>query len=138
MPRCSALILTLLVCLAGTASAGEALVVVPSEVKLADAYSRRQLLVSLDGKDVTSQGRFESSNAAVVEADAGYVVPKSAGAATITILLGDRSHNVGVTIEQFEEDRPVDFAADVMPLLSRHGCNAGGCHGKASGQNGFK
>jgi hypothetical protein len=25
-----------------------------------------------------------------------------------------------------------------MPLLSRYGCNTGGCHGKASGQNGFK
>jgi len=32
----------------------------------------------------------------------------------------------------------VDFGQDVVPLLSRYGCNAGGCHGKASGQNGFK
>src|SRR5579872_4918388 len=32
----------------------------------------------------------------------------------------------------------VDFASQVEPLLSRFGCNAGGCHGKASGQNGFK
>ena len=38
-------------------------------------------------------------------------------------------------------DQPVDkvdFANDIEPLLSRFGCNAGGCHGKASGQNGFK
>lgn len=34
--------------------------------------------------------------------------------------------------------RAVDFGSDVVPLLSRYGCNAGGCHGKASGQNGFK
>src|SRR6187402_1899737 len=33
---------------------------------------------------------------------------------------------------------PVDFRNDIEPLLSRYGCNAGGCHGKASGQNGFK
>src|SRR5262245_63415348 len=32
----------------------------------------------------------------------------------------------------------VDFVNDIEPLLSRFGCNAGGCHGKASGQNGFK
>jgi hypothetical protein len=32
----------------------------------------------------------------------------------------------------------VDFATHVEPLLTRFGCNAGGCHGKASGQNGFK
>ena len=32
----------------------------------------------------------------------------------------------------------VDFGTQVQPLLTRFGCNAGGCHGKASGQNGFK
>src|SRR5262245_56370711 len=35
-------------------------------------------------------------------------------------------------------DDKVDFATQVEPLLSRFGCNAGGCHGKARGQNGFK
>ncbi len=33
---------------------------------------------------------------------------------------------------------PVDFGNEIVPLLSRYGCNSGGCHGKASGQNGFK
>lgn len=32
----------------------------------------------------------------------------------------------------------VDFGNEIEPLLSRFGCNSGGCHGKASGQNGFK
>ena len=35
-------------------------------------------------------------------------------------------------------DRPVSFRNDVLPILSKLGCNAGGCHGKASGQGGFK
>lgn len=43
----------------------------------------------------------------------------------------------GLPVEGAER-LPADFANDVMPLLSRYGCNAGGCHGKASGQNGFK
>ncbi|MDX1948738.1 MAG: DUF1549 and DUF1553 domain-containing protein [Pirellulaceae bacterium] len=34
--------------------------------------------------------------------------------------------------------RQVDFRNEIEPILSRHGCNSGGCHGKASGQNGFK
>ncbi len=34
-------------------------------------------------------------------------------------------------------DRPVTFERDVQPLLTRSGCNAGACHGKARGQNGF-
>jgi hypothetical protein len=30
------------------------------------------------------------------------------------------------------------FTNDILPILTRHGCNAGSCHGKAIGQNGFK
>ncbi len=35
-------------------------------------------------------------------------------------------------------ERPLHFENDVIPILSRYGCNASGCHGKAEGQNGFK
>ena len=30
------------------------------------------------------------------------------------------------------------FERDVQPILTRYGCNAGACHGKARGQNGFQ
>src|SRR4051812_24413185 len=33
--------------------------------------------------------------------------------------------------------RPVTFERDIEPILARFGCNAGACHGKARGQNGF-
>ena len=33
--------------------------------------------------------------------------------------------------------RPVTFERDIVPILTRHGCNSGPCHGKARGQNGF-
>jgi hypothetical protein len=33
---------------------------------------------------------------------------------------------------------PVSFTDDVVPILTKFGCNTGGCHGKAEGQNGFK
>ena len=33
---------------------------------------------------------------------------------------------------------PPSFLNDVMPLFTRHGCNQGACHGKGSGQNGFR
>ena len=37
-----------------------------------------------------------------------------------------------------EARRPLNFANDIVPILTKGGCNGGGCHGKASGQNGFK
>lgn len=36
-------------------------------------------------------------------------------------------------------DEPVSFVNDVIPVLTKHGCNAGACHAKAgNGQNGFQ
>ena len=32
----------------------------------------------------------------------------------------------------------VRFGTDVVPILTKLGCNGGGCHGKATGQNGFR
>lgn len=32
----------------------------------------------------------------------------------------------------------LNFEYDIVPILSRFGCNTSGCHGKAEGQNGFK
>lgn len=36
------------------------------------------------------------------------------------------------------EESAIAFTTDIRPLLTRYGCNSGGCHGKATGQNGFK
>ena len=33
--------------------------------------------------------------------------------------------------------RAWDFGEDVVPLLTRYGCNTGGCHGRAAGQADF-
>lgn len=36
------------------------------------------------------------------------------------------------------EPASIDFERDIQPVLTRHGCNAGACHGKQRGQNGFQ
>ena len=41
-------------------------------------------------------------------------------------------------VENGTQLAPVTFEHDIQPILTRAGCNAGACHGKASGQNGFK
>ncbi|QDU94615.1 DUF1549 domain-containing protein [Lignipirellula cremea] len=42
-----------------------------------------------------------------------------------------------LTVNVQAEERPVSFELDVLPIFSARGCNAGACHGKARGQNGF-
>ena len=48
-----------------------------------------------------------------------------------------------VSLEQGQQfnseiEPQVSFVRDVMPVLSKVGCNAGTCHGAAKGKNGFK
>jgi Protein of unknown function (DUF1553)/Protein of unknown function (DUF1549) len=37
-----------------------------------------------------------------------------------------------------DREEPVSFVREVLPLLTRQGCNAGACHGTPSGKNGFR
>src|SRR5688572_9707001 len=36
-----------------------------------------------------------------------------------------------------EPQRPVDFDTEIIPVLTKAGCNAGACHGAAAGRGGF-
>lgn len=111
----------------------------PQTVEFRDAFARRQLLVSRDGRDVTRASKYVSRSPQVVSVDAGgYLVPMANGQAEIEVHVADKSIVVPVTVSGLDQVRPVDFANEIEPLMSRFGCNAGGCHGKQSGQNGFK
>lgn len=111
----------------------------PAVVEFRDAFARRQLLVSVEGRDATRQASYLSRKTDVVTVDAaGYLVPHANGSAEVEVKLNGLATVVPVQISGFENLRAVDFTTEVEPLLSRFGCNSGGCHGKASGQNGFK
>lgn len=123
---------------ASTAAAGE-LTCSKTSLEFSDAYAGWQLLVSDGARDVTHDVQFASSDAAVARVDAGgYVMPIGNGAAQIRIQRDGDRLEIPVRVSGFGSGRPVDFRREIVPLLSRLGCNAGGCHGKAGGQNGFK
>jgi len=89
--------------------------------------------------DLTADATFRSSDPQVATVDAsGWIQPVSNGQATITAQAGTRTVVVAVTVQM--PDQPVDpsFRNDVMPVLSKTGCNAGACHGYSLGKNGFK
>ena len=68
-----------------------------------------------------------------------------ANAAAVFVLLvagmmtGPASAAGDASVDANGNDGPsVQFLYDVVPLLTRLQCNSGGCHGKATGQNGFR
>src|SRR6516225_8036283 len=109
------------------------------KVEFHDAFEGKQLLVSDAGRDVTREVTYRSADPKIAAVDAhGYVTPAGNGTTTLRISLGAEKLEVPVVVGGFTEGRAVDFRTEVAPLLSKLGCNAGGCHGKAAGQNGFK
>ena len=115
------------------------LTVVPREVAFRDAYDGRQLLVSQGPRDVSRAAQYVSSDPAVVRVDErGYLRPAGDGHASVRVSHDKAEVTVAVRVTGFATTRAIDFKTEIEPMLSRMGCNAGGCHGKASGQNGFK
>ena len=111
----------------------------PSEINLAPDDLGLQLLLSRDDApdDLTSMAHWSVEPEGVVSvSERGYVRPLAAGEATIQIRHGDDQAEVSVKVAA-RSDRVWDFAADLVPIFTRYGCNTGGCHGKAAGQNGF-
>ncbi len=132
-------ITTALLAITQTAFSADALTVQPESVTLSDPFARRQLLVEANGQDATRSAKFVSSQPNVATVDeSGYVLPIADGAAEISITINGQSAKVPVTVKGMANARAVDFSTEIVPLLSRFGCNAGGCHGKQGGQNGFQ
>jgi hypothetical protein len=114
-------------------------------LRLRGKDARQQLLVTAkldDGalRDFTRRVSYSAAPASVITIDkAGRVTPLGDGPATITAKGPDGfSAALHVIVEHFNEVAPVNFANQVVPVFTKAGCNAGGCHGKSSGQNGFR
>ncbi|REJ97213.1 MAG: DUF1549 domain-containing protein [Planctomycetota bacterium] len=90
--------------------------------------------------DVTHDVEYSVDHPAILTVDEdGVVTPLSDGTATITATAADgQTAALQLTAERCSEQLPINFANEIVPLFTKLGCNTGGCHGKADGQNGFK
>ncbi len=91
-------------------------------------------------RDLTEQVRYKADPADLVAiTPTGLVTPRKEGRGHIKIEgPGGVTATTAVRVTNLIEDVPVHFQNEVVPLFTKLGCNAGGCHGKAGGQNGFK
>lgn len=90
-------------------------------------------------RDLTGNAEWTVEPAGVVAIEpGGYLRPIGPGRAAVRATIAGASRSAAIQVVSTSEgDRPWDFSEDVVPVLTRAGCNTGGCHGKAEGQNGF-
>lgn len=119
------------------------LTIEPGEVVLHAASRQQQILITgtrPDGRliDLTRLAKYSVSDGAVARMAESTLVGQRDGTAELTVSFGEISVKKLIRVHGFAEYPPVHFANDVVPILSKLGCNSGGCHGRQMGQNGFK
>jgi len=117
--------------------------IAPRERTLIGSEARQQLPVTeiVNGREVdrTRDVQFESANPGVASVDSGGVVrPIADGSTSILVRSQGLLTRMDVNVLRSADALPVNFANDIVPVLSKAGCNAESCHGKQSGQNRFK
>ena len=126
------------------ATAAQQLTVYPSQVTLNNAHDFERLVAVVtrpDGVtlDVTPEAQitFAAENVAAWGENLKLRAVGD-GETVITVTHGDQSVQVPVKVQNAGLVPATTFGNDVMPALMRAGCNTGGCHGSASGKNGFR
>ena len=115
----------------------------PETVELTAPFTYRQLLITgeLESGETVDLTRVATlaTQPKTVEISSGRKLSlKANGEETLTFRHGQHEVTVPVKVTGAEVESKVSFVQDVMPALSKMGCNAGTCHGSKDGQNGFK
>ncbi len=124
-------------------SSATGIVLLPPTIEMAHQgdQQRVQLIAQLaDGSmsDVTADAelKLETSDAATIKGSVVYAA--TGGKAELRAQWNGLSATSTIRVTEGAEARPLRFRNDVLPVLTKSGCNAGKCHGAASGKDGFQ
>jgi Protein of unknown function (DUF1549)/Protein of unknown function (DUF1553) len=117
--------------------------VFPPKVRLSGPEAMQRLVVleiSSDGNtsDRTAEARLQSLRPDLVKIENGVLRPVADGTAEVAVRVGEVLAQVPVEVSKATAPRRVSFRNEVMPVLTKLGCNQGACHGGQHGKGGFK
>ena len=124
-------------------AAPSALRITPETAQLRGRGARQHFLVSgvlKSGRsvDLTPQARFSSATPEIIAVDEhGVVTPLADGMGRLVVEVTGQQIEAQIDVTEAQTELPVDFETHIQPIFTRRECNAGACHGKQRGQNGF-
>ena len=95
-------------------------------------YAAKRLL------DLTADAKYTSSDPKVARVEGSFILPVADGTAKITATFAGRQATATVVVTAMEKPFYVSFKNEILPALTKAGCNMGACHGSPSGKNGFR
>ena len=88
--------------------------------------------------DASRDFAFKVDSDVIKVSKSGMVEPMKDGEAKLEIFHKNQRPLLRFAWPGVGGDFKPDYVRDVMPVLSKLGCNAGTCHGAKDGKNGFK
>lgn len=119
------------------------IILLPSTIELAHLGDQQRVLVIAqlaDGSmsDVTADAGLKIETSGVATIASSVVKAAKGGKAELRAQWHGLSAASSIRVTEGAEVRPLRFRNDVLPVLTKSGCNAGKCHGSASGKDGFQ
>jgi hypothetical protein len=120
-----------------------AFTVYPSDIQISSQSDSQHVIAVAtrpDGitVDVSDQVAWRLENPALARIENLIVYPTADGATELVGAWNGMEARVKLTLTQTATPRTVSFERDVMPVLTKSGCNTGSCHGAARGKDGFR
>lgn len=122
--------------------AGLKLSVFPTSIDLATTRDFQSFIATVRRTDdvtidVTDKATWTLANEQFARIAGNQLLPVSDGETELICDYGGQQIRVPVKVSRSTETLPLSFEKDIVPILTRSGCNTGSCHGAARGKDGF-
>ena len=87
--------------------------------------------------DVTDTASWKLADEKFAKIEGNKLVPVADGQTELICDFGGTQIRIPVKVTRSGEKLPVSFEKDIVPIMTRSGCNTGSCHGAARGKDGF-
>ena len=119
------------------------LIVYPNKINLSHKGEEKHILVQglmSDGSmvDLTHTAKRSFKPSGLISEKNGLLKPIKDGQTQLTFSAMGKSVVLPVESKGSSAGRKLSFIQDIVPALTRAGCNTGGCHGSSRGQDGFR
>lgn len=119
------------------------IVLLPSMIEMAHLGDKQRVLVIAqlaDGSmsEVTAEADLKIESSSVATINGAVVKATNGGQVELRAQWQGMTAISNIRVSEGADVRPLRFRNDVLPVLTKSGCNAGKCHGAASGKDGFQ
>ncbi|MGB7326263.1 MAG: DUF1549 domain-containing protein [Rubripirellula sp.] len=119
------------------------LAVYPNEIKLGSSRDFQSFVAVIrrdDGvtSDASDRVTWSVADPSKVKLDGFQVLPLADGKTELVGEYAGAVVRVPIEVSGASSRPAISFGKDVMPVLTRSGCNTGSCHGAARGKDGFR